>query len=363
MIKRNPSIKLSQLWKVIASPSNLNYPTEEKCGYTGYARFAFFKILEALKLPKRSGILLPAFVCDALLVPIQYLGLEPQYYGIDNSLKVDLSTVKINSNTCIFLSINYFGFSQNFETIQSFVNNHKLIWINDNSHGYASMHYKRDLETFGDFSITSFRKSIPSINGARWRVNNNKFCELVPEIHKQCTHFKKQHRLFRFVAKSFFDQISFHPFKTPDYSDINSFAEKNIMPFQADKLSMKINYITDNNFVQNKRRDAYSAIREMILKNKFNYIKNLEELENPGNAPLAMPIKVADAIHWGKILKISRDMGIDIYTWPSLPKIVKERDLFGAATMWRQLLFFPIHQNLDILYYKSKIQSLLKSIV
>jgi perosamine synthetase len=352
VIKRNPVLPIKDIFSLLG-PCNAKsvVATDALCSYTGYSRFALYNILKLLAFDRGSQVLLPAYICDVLLLPCAELGLEPVYYGVTDKFQIDFGTVAISPKTKAIITVNYFGLSQNYDAIQSFAGEHDLVWLNDNSHGFASCDGNRKLESFGDFSFTSFRKVLPIINGARACVNSDRYASLRHELPKLNCPAAKERKLPRFMVATLLGHLRYRPMKFPDYSDISVHLDVEIMAFRFDQISAGILDATAEEYVQERRFGLYQAIDSFLQQKQYEFLDLLTGLLQPGNSPMVFPIVVRDRKCWKDILRASRNQGIDIHTWPSMPQEVIENDLFGSATRWQQLLFLPIHQDLDAKEY------------
>jgi len=363
VIKRNPALPFTDIFRALtANSSQLAATNDDACSYTGYSRFALYNFLKLLSLDRGSKVLLPAYICDVLLLSFAELGLEPVYYGITDKFQIDFSTVGFSSKTKAIITVNYFGMSQDYNIIQSFVSEHHLVWINDNSHGFASCHGNRKLESFGDFSITSFRKVLPVINGTRACVNNETYAPMRPKLSKLNFPVAKERKLPRFLVAMLFGRLRYRPMKFPDYSSASIHSAEKIMAFQFDKISASILNTIEEKYIQERRFHLYQAINLFFLQKQYEFLGFLPGLLQSGNSPMVYPIVIDNRKYWKNILCVSRNLGIDIHTWPTLPREVIVNDLFGSASSWRKLLFLPIHQDLDAKKYCIRLAKVFDSV-
>ena len=360
VIKRNPTISIADLFRsLIMKPKSIE---KVNCSYTGYSRFALYNILKLLKFGKGDRILLPAYNCDVVVASLLKLGIEPSYYGVAENFQIDYSTIKLHSNTKAIITVNYFGLSQDYDAIQTFVNQHNLIWLNDNSHGFASCHGDKKLESYGDFSFTSFRKIIPSINGSRTCINNEAFIHL-HKVLSECNGVDKiERKIFRFLVATLFSYLKYRPVKVPDYSALLAEADEELMDYKFDGLSSNILSLISEDWVQHRRYQTYEAIGEFIMARKYGFVQPISGLLKEGNSPMLYPLRVINEDVWRSILRISRDLGIDIHTWPTMPQEVIKGDIFGSVSNWRGLIFLPLHQDIKIKNYCVSIAEVLDQI-
>ncbi len=363
VIKRNPTLAPKDLCHVLAAQSpDSEASASEAFSYTGYARFALYNILKLLKLERGSEVLLPAYICDVVLLPFVDFGLEPIYYGVTDQFQIDFNTVSLSSKTKAIITVNYFGLSQDFETINSFASEHQLIWINDNSHGFASSHDEKKFESFGDFSITSFRKVLPTVNGARACINNAAYEYMRSELSVLNRPAAMESKLLRFLGATLLGNLHYRPWKHADYSDVPVLSEAEIMSFRLDRISGRVLSIIAEDYVQKRRFQLYQAVDIFLLQRCYSFLGPIPNLLHSGNSPMVYPVVVADQSYWRAILRTSRDVGMDIHTWPDLPQEVIATNLFGAVEMWQRLLFLPIHQDLEVEQYCSRLAKALDSV-
>lgn len=139
-------------------------------------RSALYTILSSLQLPAYSEVIVQAFTCEAVILPILKNRLQPIYADIELSTfsmnPIDLEK-KITDKTKVVILQHTYGLTpiQRFQ-IQSIVRKHKLVLIEDIAHGYSN----DMLEDMPDTSILllSFgrSKALSSVFGSAILTNN-----------------------------------------------------------------------------------------------------------------------------------------------------------------------------------------------
>jgi len=356
VIKRNPALPLSQIGAALVRPPRRQPAGDPGCSYTGYARFALANVLRLLALERGSEVLLPAYICDAVLLPFAELGLVPVYYAVDDRFHADFDTIPWSRRTRVLLTVNYFGMSANLEAMGAFAQSHDLVWINDNSHGFAARHGGKKLESFGDFSVTSFRKVIPSINGARACVNSEKYALHAAELRRMNAPADREHGgLPRFLMATLLAHLRYRPTRLPKYEETSAPSGEEMLAVRLDRLSGNVLEMTREDDVQAKRYAVYQAVDEFITGHRPSGVERLNGLLRVGNSPMVYPIAVRERPRWLALLAAGHELGIDVHPWPSLPAEVIAADTCGAETQWQQLLFLPIHQDLDHGHYCARL--------
>lgn len=141
--------------------------------FFGYARVAMLRALDLLGLGPEDEVLAPDYVCDSVVAPFHHRGIRIAYYPVRDDLQADLAAAeaRASSRTRAFLSINYFGFAQDYAAIKAFCMQRELPLIEDNAHGFLSGDGGGLLGRHGDVAVCSFRKSLLLPDGAALVVN------------------------------------------------------------------------------------------------------------------------------------------------------------------------------------------------
>lgn len=344
MIKRSPHLHLKDLSKLISCRDEA--PLDTSVSYTGYGRYALLTIFRMLGFGPGDRVLLPAYICDVVLLPFAELGIEPVYYAVSDDFQVEWDSIRILPGTRAMITVNYFGFSLDYAGVAAFAEQHGLVWINDNAHGFASCHGDTPLERFGDVSFTSFRKVIPSLNGARVRFNSQR-CEARKPVFDHLNGGAVQEPRARYVAGMLVRNLGIHLRRLPDFSDINAFQDSNMRGFRVDRCALGLLSASSEAQIRARRRTLFLAIEAFLADNAFRGVVNTPRLLKEGNSPLVFPLIAAGREAWLNILRKSRMAGIDIHTWPSLPDTVVENNRCHAVDQWQKFLFLPLHQDID----------------
>lgn len=334
---------------------------DERTSYTGYARFALLNVLKLLGVGRGDRILLPAYICDVVLLPLVELGIEPVYYCITPDFQVDWKSVELKPATRAFLSVNYFGVSQDFSSIADFCAANDLVWLNDNANGFASCLVGQSLEGFGDFSFTSFRKVIGSLNGGRVRINNDRFLPLKGELDRMNGSAPPEPR-FRYMVSAALRTAGVRLRPLPDFSDPRGFCEDDLKGYRLDDLASKQLGESDEAMIRQRRRALYQALEVFLLASGSKKMLPVPRLLREGNSPLVLPVATANRDMWLALLRQARRQGLDLHTWPSLPGPVLDHNICGAADLWERMLFLPLHQDLDAEAYLSLLEKVLDAV-
>jgi dTDP-4-amino-4,6-dideoxygalactose transaminase len=130
-------------------------------------RVAIALALESLGLKPGDKVLVPAYHCASMIMPLNRVEAEPVYYRVGDDLSVDLGDIeaKIDGATKALMVTHYFGFPQDMPRIRQFCDDHGLALIEDCAHSFFGRIAGRPIGSFGDFAIGSQRKFFPVFDG------------------------------------------------------------------------------------------------------------------------------------------------------------------------------------------------------
>jgi dTDP-4-amino-4,6-dideoxygalactose transaminase len=130
-------------------------------------RVAIALALESLGLAPGDKVLVPAYHCASMIMPLNRVAAEPVYYRIRDDLSVDLDDIaaKIDGRAKALMVTHYFGFPQDMPRIREFCDDRGLALIEDCAHSFFGRIGGRPIGSFGDFAIGSQRKFFPVFDG------------------------------------------------------------------------------------------------------------------------------------------------------------------------------------------------------
>jgi len=142
--------------------------------YFAHARTALKYGMMTVGLKRGDRILVPDYICQALLHPIKALGLEVVYYPIDDVFEPqwdDLELMVCDLDCRAIVMVHYFGQPQDIDRYKNFCTAHDLLLIEDNAHGFGGTVQGKALGTFGDLGISSPRKILHTTSGGILFIN------------------------------------------------------------------------------------------------------------------------------------------------------------------------------------------------
>jgi len=130
-------------------------------------RMALASGLKLLGLGKGDRILLPAYHCTALVEPVVWRGITPDFYRVGADTRIDLDDVarRVTPTTRALFAIHYFGFPQPMARLRAFCDERGLLLIEDCAHALFGTEGGRPFGTTGDIAIGSTWKFLPVLDG------------------------------------------------------------------------------------------------------------------------------------------------------------------------------------------------------
>ena len=130
-------------------------------------RIAIALALEIMGLERGHKVLVPAYHCASMIVPLSWVGAAPIFYRIREDMSVDLDDIatKIDPATKALMVTHYFGFPQDMPRIRRFCDDRGLKLIEDCAHSFFGRIDGRPIGAYGDFAIGSQRKFFPGFDG------------------------------------------------------------------------------------------------------------------------------------------------------------------------------------------------------
>lgn len=309
--------------------------------FFGYGRTALKVGLLSHKVPHGKKVLVPNYICGAALEPFYELNIGIKYYSVLEDLSPDWNSIKENlsQDSIAIMMVHYFGIPQDIEKFILFANEHNLLLIEDNSHGYGGSYNGKLLGTFGDIGIASPRKSFPILNGGILFLNNENNL-------KNTTFPLEPANIFKLIVKDIVGRILDNAVAVKEIflhrlvgqADINA----TISDWSIDKISYNLLVKYDLRDVCRIRTETYKVWEQWCKKNNLSPIFSLKE---NSLAPLSMALIFDKKNERDKWLDIFRKNHVAAYIWPYLP-----REIMGTINSGQDLqdrtLCLPIHLSI-----------------
>jgi dTDP-4-amino-4,6-dideoxygalactose transaminase len=359
-------------WKMLRSiclsvGSNA-WVSEKPISFFFLARNAIYYGLKALEMSPGENILVPSYICAAVVEPMLTYGVKVKFYDIypDCSPNFDDLQAKIDPNTRALLAVHYFGFPQSMRSFRDLCTNYHLSLIEDCAHVFIGESAGNPLGSWGDISIYSWRKFLPLYDGGQLVINNPKLSVKIP-WHKESPLLRVK------VAKNLVDKCfadSTHPLARVacglldvPHTIVRSLrpslgrsqatvvtADGNSVDFDLSLVNMPMSSLS--------RRLLYNAdIPSIVQHRRLNYAYLLDAVQalpgvvplfsdlSPGVCPLVFPVLVQERPDFH--LKL-RARGLPAVTWGGVVPPALSREEFPTADyLYQNLISLPVHQSLN----------------
>jgi hypothetical protein len=286
-------------------------------------------------------ILVPDFVCESLLQPIEDLGLLADFYTLDSILQPEWEALEKKApHADALVMVHYFGQPQDTERFRHLADSSGVLLVEDNAHGWGGRVEEQQLGTFGDIAVSSPRKLLGTVNGA-FLLCARPLEESAFRLPLQPAQADLGGLDTRPIARLLraFGMARLAPAPTAS----QQIRERRLPDWAMDTATRSHIESQDVEALRCARRGVYDVWAEWSRHTGLNPV--FPQLAT-GAAPLAFPAWAAsrrDArrwLHWGT------EHGVETFSWPTLPRAVCRRG-DRAEDMWSRLVCFPIHQHID----------------
>ena len=129
-------------------------------------RIALALALRAIGIQAGDRVLVPSYHSISMIPPITAIGALPVFYRLLPDASVDLDDAAARAGGArVLVVVNYFGFPQDLAAIRLFCDARGLMMVEDCAHSLFGCVNGRPLGSFGDYSIASSMKFLPTYEG------------------------------------------------------------------------------------------------------------------------------------------------------------------------------------------------------
>jgi len=331
------------------------YNTENISFYPS-GRIALLSGLINLGVRKGDSIIIPAYMCNSSIKPLQAFGFNIIFIDVDKNLDLLVTEVmkvlKINKSIKALLVVHYFGFTRNIDELVKICQSFKVKVIEDASHSFMSQLNRNKKSIKGNLEIFSMRKSLPIIDGGALRINKGAK-DITPVCNKNCISKIADvgYLLTRFLEK-FLTKLGINIYG----KFINSLktkiqSNKNYKIYNLDVKACKASWLLKK-YLGNKiyPKDAqkkiltnFNQLNQELLKMGF---KLIFKVFNDNIVPQACVFYD----NKGGLVEYLRSNGIGAWRWPDeeIPEeVIQNYSQYPNAIFFdKKLVIVPIHQNI-----------------
>ncbi|WP_082531227.1 DegT/DnrJ/EryC1/StrS family aminotransferase [Devosia sp. Root436] len=146
----------------------------DRMRYYRYGRDALFVGLEMLGLGPDCEVLLPASLCEVVLLAFMKRGIRLRYYGLNAGFEpsVDELESRLGPRTRAIYVNHFLGRPTEMRAVRALCDRRGIALIEDCAHAYGATSDGGPVGTVGDIAIFSYRKFLPIADGGGLRVNS-----------------------------------------------------------------------------------------------------------------------------------------------------------------------------------------------
>lgn len=311
-------------------------------------RAALLAGLRALGIGAGDEVLLPAYLCESVVTPVETSGASPVFFPVGRGFEVELAAVEaaITPKTRAVVLIHYLGFPGPVESVQELCRRRGLALIEDCAHALYSRTGDRPLGTLGDLAIFSPWKSLPLPDGGLLAVNR---ANLVPKVPKRRPAAGRTAARLAYRALGAAEQaVGWSPrlglLQRPGLrrSLHEQVSAGPVELLAGSAISRRLFLAAAPARVVGRRRRNFARLLEACR--GLSWARPVFTELPDGVCPLGLPLIAEDRDRWRDSL-LRHGVNVRTY-WEQLPPAVDPDRFPDAAWLRDRILILPVHQGL-----------------
>lgn len=139
-----------------------------KSVFPASGRYAIAQALRLMGVGPGDRVLLPSYHCNSMVVPVIWLGAQPEFYALDERLAADITDIerRIGDATRVLVAVHYFGATRAMALLADLCAARGIGLLEDCAHCFYGEIDGRPVGSSGDYAIASTRKFFPVQDGA-----------------------------------------------------------------------------------------------------------------------------------------------------------------------------------------------------
>lgn len=326
----------------ISSTNELPYWLKSWGNYvlTTSGRGAMSLLLQNVQ-PKYKTVLLPSYICDAVITPFERHGYTCLYYELNENLEAVFDNYILENDIGVFLHMGYYGFPTNssLDHIISRLKEKSVIIIEDITHTLFS-DFERS--AFNNYYIASIRKWIGIPSGGLLASSEVNFNYDLPIDDPFVNMRKKALELKTHYVNGTAEVQKESYLKL--FEDAEEYLDNHIYSYTIDDLSAFIINGLDNKMIVNRRKENFNFLLKE-LKDLY-FLKSIFTELPDEVCPMFYPVYVkTDRVSFRKYL-IDNKIYCPIH-WP-VPNQVKDQYSNRTKYIYNTILSIPCDQRYGI---------------
>ena len=320
-----------------------------------------FFLKAAGQVERRKTVILPAYICNDFLKSIYRAGFSMKFYEIDDKFNPVLNDLagKIDQNVFAVVVVHFFGFlCPLINRIITICRNNDIKLIEDFAH---CLFCDKALDRFkGDAGLFSLRKEYPVADGGLLLINDTRPVEMKSMWNELGRYSDKVYRnTCKLSLKNYMQRLAVFPRRkyqpSGDVGGYKNYPGIKKMSRLSENIFRRVYEGGCAEAIRNKRRQNYSSfVSAFDARNVDLSCSVVFESLNDGDVPYMFPLRCNDNTY-DLVSSLRRD-GIPAINWPTLDRNMDNYE--SAEKIRRNLLFFPLHENIEMKQLEYMIDSL-----
>jgi perosamine synthetase len=311
-------------------------------------RAALLAGLVALGIGPGDEVLLPAYLCESVVTPVETVGARPVFFPIGRRFGVDLSALEatIGPRTRAVVIIHYLGFPGPVEEVRELCQRRGLALIEDCAHALYGQKGDRLLGSFGDLAIFSPWKSLPLPDGGLLAVKRRDLSPNLPSRRPaaRLTAVRLMYRALGAVEQGIGWSPRLALLQRPGVrrSLHEHVSTGPVEMLAGSAISRRLLRGARPSYVVGRRRRHFARL--LVVCRDLSWARPIFGELPEGVCPLGLPLVAEDRDRWRDRL-LRRGVNVRTY-WEHLPPAVDVDRFPDAAWLRDRILVLPVHQGL-----------------
>ncbi|MFD6210466.1 hypothetical protein [Peribacillus sp. NPDC060253] len=291
--------------------------------------------------PKYKSVLLPAYICDSVILPFIEQGYSCYFYNINDDLSPNIESIKSYKNIGIFIHMGYYGFPSNSNLLNVLKNfkDQSVIVLEDITHTLFSS-FKRFEEN--DFYVGSIRKWLGLPSGGFIAASKRKLKRplLTNDVFTKL-------RTTALSSKGEYMKTSDENLKDlflNQFSRAESLLDRDVAPYSIDGLSMTLINLLDADELVRKRTINFTTLSEGLK--SISYLNPIFKKNTKNICPLFYPVMIKKDRDSIRKKLVEEKIYCPVH-WP-IPNQIKDRDIDSTLGIYNNILSIPCDQRYGI---------------
>lgn len=316
--------------------------------YYTSGRVALWAVLGSMGVGPGDSVLLPAFICDSVLGPIEARGASSHFFPVTNDIGIRIEDVKacLTPATRAVVIPHYYGFATPLDELLALCEERGIWLIEDCAHALYSFVGDRPLGRQGHAAVFSPWKSLPLADGGILVLNDARLVR--PDPLPEPSAFRLAVRMAYRVLPTIETVIGWSPrLELLRRGGVReSIQERDRSPGflreSGSDFSQQVLERANGFQIREKRRANYHRLAKALASTP--YLRALVPRLHEGICPLGLPVRSADR-EQAREHFLNRGINVRAY-WERLPREVSAEEFPEAHQISREILILPVHQSL-----------------